>query len=374
MYLILLKQAARLQDVVLLKNQAYQAENRDLSLAKQLWKRVVAAVGYDSEAFEAIERIAVRQAQSPIYPSSQPDIAITQSVTSSRGDTSAKETQLPTFEFDVITVNKEGEEINREKHQAEYFSEDLGDGVNLDMVYIPAGKFMMGSPEGEGTYHEKPQHEVTVPEFFMGKYPVNQAQWEVVAALPKIDRDLEANSSDFKGDNRPVEQVSWHDAVEFCARLSKHTGKQYRLPSEAEWEYACRAGTTTPFHFGETITGKLANYDTSNTFANEPKGEYRQQTTPVGQFPPNAFGLYDMYGNVWEWCLDDSHNNYDEAPTDGSAWVDNDNRYDNQILRGGSWYNNPGNCRSASRNYSLTRDIIDNDLGFRVVCAVGRIL
>ncbi len=366
MYFILLKQAARLQDVVLLKNQAYQAENRDLSLAKQLWKRVVAAVGYDSEAFEAIERIAVRQAQSPIYPSSQPDIAITQPVTSSRGDTSTQETQLPTFQFDVITVNKKGEEINREKRQAKYFSEDLGDGVNLDMVYIPAGKFMMGSPEGEGSDSEKPQHEVTVPEFFMGKYPVTQAQWEVVAALPGIKRNLEAKPSNFKGSNFPVESVSWHDAVEFCARLSKYTDKQYRLPSEAEWEYACRAGTTTPFHFGETITGKLASYNARKNFANEPLGKHLQKTIAVGQFPPNTFGLYDMHGNVCEWCLDNWHNNYEGAPIDASAWINNYNR-DRKVVRGGSWYYEPDFCRSANRDNNPPGFNI-NPVGLRVVC------
>ena len=166
--------------------------------------------------------------------------------------------------------------------------------------------------------------------------------------------------------------MSWHDAVEFCARLSKHTGKQYRLPSEAEWEYACRAGTTTPFYFGETITGKLANYRATQTYAEELKGEYRQQTTPVGQFPPNAFGLYDMHGNVWESCLDNWHDNYDGAPTDGSAWVDNDNLY--QIMRGGSWLNYPANCRSAYRNDASARVTYLDPVGFRVVCAAGRIL
>jgi formylglycine-generating enzyme required for sulfatase activity len=140
------------------------------------------------------------------------------------------------------------------------------------------------------------------------------------------------------------------------------TGKEYRLPSEAEWEYACRAGTTTPFHFGETITGELANYNASRTYADEPKGEYRQQTTPVGQFPPNAFGLYDMHGNVWEWCLDPWHENYQgEPPRDGSV-----------VLRGGSWFNDPYHCRSACRR-SFRRGYYDGR-GFRVVCGAGRTL
>jgi formylglycine-generating enzyme required for sulfatase activity len=169
------------------------------------------------------------------------------------------------------------------------------------------------------------------------------------------------------------------------------TGKEYRLPSEAEWEYACRAGTTTPFHFGETITGELANYNARETYAGEAEGEYRQQTTPVGQFPPNAFGLYDMHGNVWEWCLDPWHDSYQgEPPRDGSVWDEdnNDNRYQsllistkklltdrpNRVLRGGSWYYYPYNCRSAYRLDDLRRDYRDYAYGFRVVCGAGRTL
>jgi formylglycine-generating enzyme required for sulfatase activity len=170
-----------------------------------------------------------------------------------------------------------------------------------------------------------------------------------------------------------VEKVNWYDAIEFCARLSKLTGREYRLPSEAEWEYACRAGTTTPFYFGETITGKLANYNASNTYADEPNGEYRKETTPVGQFPPNAFGLYDMHGNVWEWCADTWHDNYDGAPRDGSVWTKNEN--DNRSpLRGGSWYLSPNVCRSAFRLNFDRRAVINDVSGFRVVCGARRTL
>jgi formylglycine-generating enzyme required for sulfatase activity len=223
-----------------------------------------------------------------------------------------------TFEFETVTVNRRGKIIQREPHQAKYFTEDLGDDATLVMVYIPGGKFMMGSPEGEGDDDEKPQHEVTVPAFFMGKYPITQAQWGAVAALPKVERDLEPKPSHFKGDNFPVESISWDDAVEFCARLSNKTGKNYRLPSEAEWEYSCRAGTKTPFYFGETITSELANYNATQTFADESQGDYRRKTTGVGIFPPNSFGLYDMHGNVWEWCSDTWHENYQKAPKDGT--------------------------------------------------------
>ncbi len=286
-----------------------------------------------------------------------------------------------TISCDVVTVNRQGQEIQWQRCQAEYFIEDLGNNITLDMVAIPGGSFTMGASRNEkrSDDNERPQHQVTVQSFLMGKYPITQAQWKAVAALPKVNHDLKPEPSKFKGDNLPVEKVSWYDAVEFCARLSKHTGKEYRLPSEAEWEYACRAGTTTPFHFGETITGELANYDASSTYADEPKGKRRARTTPVAQFPPNAFGLYDMHGNVWEWCLDDYHDNYKGAPTDGSPWFDeeNDNLSQNQgraVLRGGSWNYYPEGCRSASRSVYYARDLILNFLGFRVVCAVGRIL
>ncbi|MFN6211932.1 MAG: formylglycine-generating enzyme family protein [Microcystis sp.] len=207
----------------------------------------------------------------------------------------------------------------------------------------------------------------------MGKYPITQAQWKAVASLPKIERDLSLNPSNFSGNNRPVEKVSWYDAVEFCQRLSKATGRDYRLPSEAQWEYACRGGTTTPFYFGETITPDLANYDGNYIYAQGPKGIYRQETTPVGKFPPNAFGLYDMHGNVQEWCADAWHNNYKDAPTDGSVWIENGNH---SPLRGGSWDLSPSYCRSASRiYYSFGRDRDHGSSnGFRVVCGAGRTL
>ncbi|MBD2202207.1 formylglycine-generating enzyme family protein [Calothrix sp. FACHB-1219] len=284
-------------------------------------------------------------------------------------------------EFETVTVDKTGEVIKRNSNkQAKLFKQDLGNNVTLEMVEIPSGKFMRGSPQGEGFDTEKPQLQVTVKSFFMGKNPVTQAQWKRVAAFPKVNRDLEADPSYFKGDNRPVERVSWYDAVEFCLRLSKYTNNQYRLPSEAEWEYACRAGTISPFYFGETITTDLANYNGNRTYASEPKGKYRGETTEVGIFPPNDFGLYDMHGNVWEWCQDDWHDSYQGAPADGTAWFDDNNQlYQKQgraVLRGGSWDYNPKNCRSASRfnNDGAERDVIVSAFGFRVVCAFGRIL
>ncbi|ALB42132.1 hypothetical protein AA650_18225 [Anabaena sp. WA102] len=245
---------------------------------------------------------------------------------------------------------------------AEYFAQDLGNGVILEMVAIPGGTFIMGSPENEEgrTSDESPQHQVTVPPFFMGKYPVTQKQWRAVAALGKV------NPSYFKGDNLPVDCVSWNDAQEFCARLSRMANKTYRLPSEAEWEYACRGGTTTPFYCGETISTDLANYHGNYTYGQGQKGQYREKTTEVGIFPANPFGLYDMCGNVWEWCEDGWHENYINAPTDGSAWTSLSSQ--RKLLSGGSWIYDPAYCRSAFRHYYYLVYDYDN-IGFRVVCS-----
>jgi len=285
---------------------------------------------------------------------------------------------LQSFDFEVVTVDSQGRVTNRDNRQAEFFAQDLGNGLTIEMVAIPGDKFLMGSPatEDERRKNESPQHEVTVQAFFIGKYPVTQAQWKAVAALPQINRNLKASPSKFKGVNFPVEQVSWYDAVEFCARLSRETRRTYRLPSEAEWEYACRAGTKTPFHFGETITTDVANYNGNSTYGSGPNGEYRQKTTPVGSFQvANAFGLYDMHGNLWEWCADIWHSNYKGAPTDGSVWDDeNENNYlfrllpRFRLLRGGSWYYDPEYCRSACRLSNIPGDLHSYVIGFRVVC------
>jgi formylglycine-generating enzyme required for sulfatase activity len=262
--------------------------------------------------------------------------------------------------------------ISRADRQGTQFVEDLGNGATLEMVAIPSGEFLMGSPENEPERFafEGPQHLVTVSEFYLGKYPITQAQWRGVAGFPEIERSLNPEPSYFKGDERPVEQVSWEEAVEFCARLSQFTGREYRLPSEAEWEYACRAGTTTPFHYGETITPDIANYNGNYTYGRGPKGVYREETMPVGSFPANAFGLYDMHGNVWEWCLDHSHDNYAGAPADGSAWL-SEEKGSGRLLRGGSWYINPGFCRSAVR-LNVAPGLRINHFGFRVVCVAAR--
>ncbi|RKZ74566.1 MAG: hypothetical protein DRR19_30010, partial [Candidatus Parabeggiatoa sp. nov. 1] len=152
--------------------------------------------------------------------------------------------------------------------------------------------------------------------------------------------------------------------VTFCERLSEKTGNDYRLPSEAQWEYACRAGTSTPFYFGDTITTDLANYDGDYSYASGPKGVYREQTTDVGSFPPNAFGLYDMHGNVWEWCADPWHDSYQGAPTDGSVWeAGGDSSL--RALRGGAWFSRPGYVRTAYR-YRGSHDDRNYNVGLRL--------
>ncbi|MEI6444398.1 MAG: formylglycine-generating enzyme family protein [Nostocales cyanobacterium ELA583] len=276
-------------------------------------------------------------------------------------------------EEDLTDIEQSNLTINRYPQQATGFIQDLANDTQLEMMLIPGGTFIMGSApeELEHQKYESPQHSVTVQPFFMGKYQVTQAQWRFVAQLPQVNRELEQDPSHFKGDNRPVESVSWEDAVEFCDRLSQYTGRTYRLPSEAEWEYACRAGTTTPFYFGETITTDLANYNGNYTYGNGVEGVYREETTEVGSFGvANNFGLYDMHGNVREWCQDSWHSNYEGAPIDGSAWLDNEESSDNtlKLLRGGSWFYGPDDCRSVYRDLSIL-DGSYHTFGFRVVCS-----
>ena len=297
--------------------------------------------------------------------------------------------------------------------QGDVFAKDH-QNTALTMLWIPPGRFWTGSQATEPDHRddEGPQHLVQLQGFFMGQTPITQAQWRTVAAWAEQPGeqwgcDLKTNPAWFDGekvkirksfgsasdasvvldgtantDLHPVEQVSWHDAQEFCSRLSQRTGRTYTLPSEAQWEYACRAGSATPFHFGPTITPALANYDGNHIYADGSKGEKREQTTPVGLFPANAWGLHDMHGNVWEWCLDHWHNSYEGAPANGSAWLytiepttiitietvivgDSDEKM--RLLRGGSWLDFPGNCRSASRIHALPDDAL-NYVGFRVVC------
>lgn len=276
---------------------------------------------------------------------------------------------LQSFTFSVVTLDAQGEAVDRSMQTARFFKEDLDTAV-LEMIAIPGGEFEMGSltVEPEREVYESPQHHVTVASFCMSRYPITQEQWRVVANFAQIDRPLDPDPSHFKGDDQPIEQVSWHDAIEFCARLAQATGRGYRLPSEAEWEYACRAGATTPFHFGETILPAFANYDGNYTYAAGAEGQYAHQTVAVGSFEvANAFGLSDMHGNVWEWCADLWHGSYDKAPSDGGVW-EQDGIANHRLLRGGAWYCLPSLCRSAQRHWDQA-DHGGSGISFRVVCS-----
>ena len=283
------------------------------------------------------------------------------------------EAGLVAIEGMTVKLDRSGAVVSEDRVEGWKYTETRPDGLNLEMVAIPSGRFFMGSPPDEkGRYDDEgPRHEVTVQPFFMGQYPVTQRQWKLVAGLEKVDRTLTASPSSFEGEDCPVESVSWEDAVEFCVRLSRVTGRGYRLPTEAEWEYACRAGTETPFYFGETISGTVANYDSSVVYQGESAMKSQGRTNPVGEFPPNARGLYDMHGNVWEWCADDWHDNYDGAPNDGSARKDASNDSGSRLLRGGSWFFDPRYCRSAYRP-SYSPGLANDSIGFRLVCDFPR--
>ena len=238
--------------------------------------------------------------------------------------------------------------IERRQAQGRRWVERLTDDRLLELVAIPGDSFQLGFPP-------KPQDDVRLAPFWMGRYPITQAQWRIVTRLPRVNRALDPDPSDFKGDTRPVELLSWFDAVEFCDRLAAHTHRDYRLPTEVEWEYACRAGTTTPFHFGQTISTDLANYNGAFSVGSGLEGEFRKQTTPVGSFPANAFGLYDMHGNVWEWCQADGEVMGGEL---------------RKPLCGGAWSDGPWHARSGSRHY-LDSTWASDSVGFRVVCAAS---
>jgi formylglycine-generating enzyme required for sulfatase activity len=248
---------------------------------------------------------------------------------------------------------------------------DLGDGVKLELVLIPAGEFMMGGDESpeevarksgwdgakDWCKNEHPQHKVRITKpYYMGKYEVTQEQWE---------RVMGNNRSRFKGAKNPVDTVSWNDTQEFIKKLNARVGEKgtFGLPTEAEWEYACRSGTSTPFHTGDTISTAQANYNGNHTYGDGRKGEYREKTIAVGSFAANAFGLYDMHGNVWEWCSD-WYGTYDAGAKDDPTGPATGNV---RVLRGGSWYNYPWDCRSAyrSRNYPANRF---DGFGFRLLC------
>jgi formylglycine-generating enzyme required for sulfatase activity/tRNA A-37 threonylcarbamoyl transferase component Bud32 len=295
---------------------------------------------------------------------------------------------LTRIQFNSIKVDAKGEIIDRPIYQAEVFYEDV---CGITMVKVPTGKFMMGSLENPKhkdiryDLREIPQHEVTIPEFYMSETLITYEQWN--RTIPKdIKRwnhfgNDSYNPSDFKGDlHLPVNKISYSYATLFCGRLqelSKH-GLKYRLPSEAEWEYACRAGTITAFAYGETITPEIANYDLEGNRGKEISEGYMNQapTTVVKKFSPNPFGLYDMHGNLQEWCLDtvgihEDEGGYERAPIDGNVMpIRMHTAIYRNIVRGGSWASNIHDCRSASRDSYVSdscQEAFSPDVGFRVV-------
>ncbi len=227
----------------------------------------------------------------------------------------------------------------------------LPGGVTMTFSFIPPGSFMMGGTVNDD---EKPIHTVMLTKgFFFGIYPVTQRQWLAV---------MGTNPSYFKGPNRPVEQVFWDDCQEFCEKVTAELkGGRVKLPTEAEWEYACRAGTTTEYHFGDVLNTDVANYDGDCSWNDSPKGKNRQETTDVGTFPSNAWGLHDLHGNVWEWCSD-WYGEY-AAGEQTDSQLQSNGRH--RVLRGGSWDDNPVYCRAAYRR-RLVPAYRSNRIGFRV--------
>ncbi|MCC6745877.1 MAG: SUMF1/EgtB/PvdO family nonheme iron enzyme [Acidobacteria bacterium] len=277
------------------------------------------------------------------------------------------------FVFETETLGNDGTSGKREKKRGKQYFEAAGGSLTIPMVAIPAGEFAFGSSsdEPEREPSEGPQATVSIESFFIGRTPITQAQYAAVATqLPRVRINLDPDPSAFKGDDRPVECVSWEEAVEFCNRLERHSGREYRLPSEQEWEYACRAGSDSPFAFGPTLTVDVANVDGTMGYAEGPEGEGRGETSPVGTVGfANRFGLSDMHGNVWEWTADQWHDTLDGAPSDGSA-RSNDSNPTVRVIRGGSWNTIAADARSARRFGFLQRGR-QNDVGFRIAFVAG---
>lgn len=262
------------------------------------------------------------------------------------------------YSFETITLDHFGRTINSSTYAAKCFVEEISKGIFLEMIGIPEGDFLIGAPIDEVGYfkNESPQRRINLSEFYISKYVITQSQWKAI---------MRSNPSFSQGSTLPIENVSWEDANEFCRNLSKKAGKKYRLPSESEWEYAARAGTTTAFAFGETITPAIVNYNSEYPYASAERKESRNKIMAVGSLGiPNAFGLYDMHGNVWEWCLDCYQNDYQYIPIDGNAWQTKEPTA--KVLRGGSWQDMASLCRSAFRNWALPTTA-ESNIGFRVV-------
>ena len=301
-------------------------------------------------------------AKTNITPIVQPNPPLSQAIAPPLNQFSFETATIAINRVGIGTFAKVQLQINNKYKIGKFYLETLGNvqgkSVGIDMVYIPAGKLRIGSPVNESEHDpsETPRHLVDIHGFFMSRFPITQKQWKVL---------MDNNPAIFIGNgDRPVENVSWHDVQEFCQKLRERTGKPYRLPSESEWEYACRAGTLTPFGFGETITPALANYNGANPYLYVPQGTASNTTTEVGKFPANGFGLHDLHGNVGEWCEDVWHDDYDLLPRDGSAWTQGGDR-SCRVVRGGSWRDPAHYCRSAKRGQNAANQG-DRTTGFRI--------
>jgi len=289
-----------------------------------------------------------------------------------------------TLDSPVIAVLVETmglEAANRKKKPGDIFRDRLKNGgEGPEMVVIAAGQFQMGDIRNTGRYREKPVHEVSVASFAMGRYLVTVGEFKQFVEATKYKTEAETDDGAYvrgykwqivkdanwrnpyfsQTDNHPVVCVSWNDAVAYVEWLSTQTGQQYRLPTEAEWEYAARAGTETDYWWGNEIGNNRANCHRSGSKWSS------KSTSPVGSFEANQFGLYDTVGNAWEWCADNWHENYEGAPSDGRIWKGGDES--RRVLRGGSWIGYPGDCRTAIRLWN-TSDIRVQNIGFRVAVA-----
>ncbi len=298
-----------------------------------------------------------RETSAPAYP--EPS-AFTPLIALPPGISTASLRSVP---VDTVSVDSDGQITRRHAGQIQYYLDDLDGGILLEMVAVKGGRFLMGSPKNEaGRDSDEVQHWVQVSDFWLSRYEVKQAQWKaVMGSLPPNMVNL---GDDFKGDNLPVVKISWYEAKEFIKRLNEKYGKSsYRLPSESEWEYAARAGTSTPYAFGSTITADLVNYDGSIPYGKGPRGKYRQHPVAVGALGvANAFGLFDMHGNIWEWC-EDEYAPYPESETTDPKGSGNSLL---KVYRGGSWNFSAVFCRSADREY-VSADYRGHNLGFRLV-------
>ncbi|MEO0986559.1 MAG: formylglycine-generating enzyme family protein [Cyanobacteria bacterium J06639_14] len=306
------------------------------------------------------------------------------------------------LEYPVVAVAPQGHVTRCHLAQNLVMTDTIGD-VALKMVFIPSGTCLMGVANGEDRsatdryHHDEPQHEVRIrKQFWLGQYPVTQAQWRAVAALPPVQFAMRSEPSqykphlDFDLENHPISGVSWQEAIEFCARLSAHTGRPYRLPTEAEWEYACKAETTTPFSFGDYFLVERSQLPSEFiTAVTSPSAGINNQmyllncdglmkgTTPVGSYPANPWGLYDMHGNVWEWCLDPWHPDYSTKPEtckqDGhTPWTKGnppaERKY--RMLRGGTCRSSMQECLSTARHMGSVEMNPHSDVyGLRVLCS-----